>query len=82
MIFRKLLMAVAEALMVYGLIMVGYGVLVIQVTRTWSGDWLIDRSLPSWFTLDTLMMFSFAVSFFAFIAWRYLKYTESAMKRE
>ena len=76
MILRKLFMAVAEALVFYGLIIVGYGILVIQVTRTWSGDWCVDRNLPNWFTLDTFMMLSFALSFFGFIAWRYLKYTE------
>ena len=78
MILRKLFMAVAEALMFYGLIIVAYGILVIQVTRTWSGDWPVDRNLPNWFTLDTFMMLSFALSFFGFIAWRYLKSTEPA----
>ena len=78
MVPRKLFMAVAEALMIYGLIIVGYGILVIHVTQTWSGDWHVDRNLPSWLTLDTFMMLSFALSFFGFIAWRYLKYTEPA----
>jgi hypothetical protein len=82
MIARKLLMAIAEALIVYGLIIVGYGVLVIHITQTWSGDWDVDRNLPVWFTLDTFVMLSFAASFFGFITWRYLKYTESPMKRE
>ena len=67
---RKLLMAICEALVIYGLIIVGYGILVIHVTRTWSGDWPVDRSLP-WFTLDVFIMISFALSFFAYIAWRY-----------
>jgi len=75
-------MAVAEALIVYGLIIVGYGILVIHITQTWSGDWPVDRNLPGWFTLDAFMMFSFALSFFAFIAWRYLKYTEQAAKHK
>ena len=74
---RKLLVSVAEALVVYGLIIVGYGVLAIHVTRTWSGDWPVDRSLP-WLTLDVFMMISFALSFFAYIAWKYLKSTETA----
>ena len=74
--FRRLLMAISEALVVYGLIVVIYGVLVIHVTQTWSGDWRVDRSLPAWFTLDNFMMISFALSFFGFIVWRYLKYTE------
>jgi hypothetical protein len=69
-------MAISEALVIYGLIIVAYGVLVIQITRTWSGDWTVDRNLPAWFTLDTFMMVSFALSFFGFIAWRYLRYTE------
>jgi len=69
---RKLLMAICEALVIYGLIIVGYGILVNHVTRTWSGDWPVDRNLP-WLTLDVFMMISFAVSFFAYIAWRYLR---------
>jgi len=76
LIFRKLLMAVAEALIIYGLIIVAYGILVIHVTQTWSGDWPVDRNLPRWFTLDTFVMLSFALSFFGFIIWRYLRYTE------
>jgi len=75
MIFRKLLVSISEALIIYGLIIVGYGILVIHVTQTWSGDWTVDRNLPSWFTLDTFIMVSFALSFFGFIAWRYLKAT-------
>jgi len=81
MTIRKLSISIAEALIVYGLIIVGYGILVIHVTQTWSGDWWVDRSLPSWFTLDIFMMVSFALSFFGFIAWRYLKYTETAAKK-
>jgi len=69
---RRLLMAICEALVIYGLIIVGYGILVIHITCTWSGDWPVDRSLP-WFTLDVFIMVSFAVSFFAYIIWRYLK---------
>jgi hypothetical protein len=72
---RKLFLAITEALMIYGLIIVGYGVLAINITQTWSGDWPVDRNLP-WLTLDTFVMVSFAMSFFGFIAWRYLKYTE------
>ncbi len=74
---RKLLVSVAEALVIYGLIIVGYGVLAIHVTKTWSGDWPVDRSLP-WLTLDVFMMISFALSFFAYIAWKYLKSIEPA----
>jgi len=69
---RKLLMAICEALVIYGLIIVGYGILAIHITRTWSGDWPVDRNLP-WFTLDVFVMISFALSFFAYIALRYLK---------
>lgn len=76
---RKLFISIAEALVIYGLIIFGYGTLAIHVTRTWSGDWPVDRSLP-WLTLDVFMMASFALSFFAYIAWRYLKYTETAKK--
>ena len=76
MIPRKLLMAISEALVIYGLIIVGYGILTIHITRTWSGDWDVDRNLPVWFTLDTFMMLSFALSFFGFIVWRYLKITQ------
>jgi uncharacterized membrane protein (DUF4010 family) len=75
-------MAVAEALIIYGLIIVGYGVLVIHVTQTWSGDWHVDRNLPEWFTLDTFVMLSFAMSFFGFITWRYLKHTEQVAEHE
>ena len=82
MIFRKLFMAIAEALIIYGLIIVGYGILVIHVTQTWSGDWPVDRNLPSWFTLDAFMMLGFALSFFGFIVWRYLKYAEETAKRK
>ena len=74
---RKLLMAIAEAFMIYGLIIVGYGILAIHVTKTWFGDWQVDRYLP-WLTLDVFMMISFALSFFGFIIWRYLKYIEEA----
>ena len=69
---RKLLIAICEALVIYGLIIVGYGILAIHVTRTWSGDWPVDRNLP-WFTLDVFVMISFALSFFAYIVLRYLK---------
>jgi hypothetical protein len=72
--------SIFEALIIYGLIVVAYGILVIHVTQTWSGDWAVDRNLPSWFTLDTFMMVSFALSFFGFIAWRYMKYTEQSAK--
>jgi len=80
MLVRRLFMSIAEALMIYGLIIVGYGILVIHITQTWSGDWVVDRNLPRWFTLDTFMMLSFALSFFGFIGWRYLKYTERDAK--
>ena len=76
---RKLFIAIVEAFVIYGLIIVGYGTLAIHVTRTWSGDWPVDRSLP-WLTLDVFMMVSFALSFFAYIVWRYLKYTKTAKK--
>ena len=72
---RKLLMAIGLAFMIYGLIIVGYGILTIHVTRTWFGDWHVDKYLD-WLTLDVFMMISFALSFFGFILWRYLKYTE------
>jgi hypothetical protein len=72
---RKLLLSLAEALTIYGLIIFGYGVLAIHVTQTWSGDWPVDRNLP-WLTLDTFMMISFALSFLGFVVWRYLKHTE------
>jgi len=75
-VLRKLFMAITEALIIYGLIIVGYGILAIHVTKTWSGDWHVDRNLPAWFTLDLFVMLSFALSFFGFITWRYLKYTE------
>ncbi len=71
---HKLFLSIVEALIIYGLIIVGYGILVIHVTQTWSGDWPVDRNLP-WLTLDNLVMISFALSFFGFIAWRYLKHT-------
>lgn len=74
---QKLFLSIAEALIIYGLIIVGYGILVIHVTQTWSGDWPVDRNIP-WLTLDTFVMVSFALSFFGFIVWRYLKYTEEA----
>ncbi len=80
--FRKLCMSIAEALIIYGLIIVGYGILAIHVTQTWSGDWTVDRNLPGWFTLDTFVMVSFGLSFFGFIAWRYLKYTERVAKQK
>jgi hypothetical protein len=72
---RKLISAVSEAFMIYGLIIVGYGILAIHICKTWYGDWHVDRYLP-WLTLDTFMMVSFALSFFGFITWRYLKSTE------
>jgi hypothetical protein len=77
---RKLLVSIAEALVIYGLIVVGYGILVIHVTKTWSGDWHVDRNLP-WLTLDVLVMISFALSFFGYIAWRYLRSTDSVTQR-
>jgi len=78
---RKLFMAVCEALVIYGLIIVGYGIMAIHITRTWSGDWPVDRSLP-WFTLDVFVMISFAVSFFAYILWRYLKSVDSSSQNK
>jgi hypothetical protein len=72
---RKLLMAISEAFIIYGLIIVGYGILSIHVTKTWFGDWHVDKLLD-WLTLDVFMMVSFALSFFGFILWRCLKYTE------
>jgi quinol-cytochrome oxidoreductase complex cytochrome b subunit len=72
---RKLVSSIAEAFMIYGLIIVGYGILAIHVTKTWFGDWHVDRYLP-WLTLDAFMMISFSLSFFGFIVWRYLKTTE------
>ena len=72
---RKLLMATSEAFMIYGLIIVGYGILAIHVTKTWFGDWHVDKLLD-WLTLDVFMMISFALSFPGFIVWRYLKHTE------
>jgi hypothetical protein len=77
---RKLIVSIAEALVIYGLIVVGYGILVIHVTKTWSGDWHVDSKIP-WLTLDVLMMISFALSFFSYIAWRYLKSTDSVNQR-
>lgn len=74
---HKLFLSMAEALIIYGLIIVGYGILAIHITQTWSGDWPVDRNIP-WLTLDTFVMVSFALSFFGFIVWRYLKYTEEA----
>ena len=74
---HKIFLSITEALIIYGLIIVGYGILAIHITQTWSGDWPVDRNIP-WLTLDTFVMVSFALSFFGFIAWRYLKYTEEA----
>jgi hypothetical protein len=74
---RKLLMSIAEAFMIYGLVIVGYGILAIHITKTWFGDWHVDKYLP-WLTLDVFMMTSFALSFFGFIVWKYLKNTEEA----
>jgi hypothetical protein len=72
-----LALSITEALIIYGLIIVGYGILAIHITQTWSGDWPVDRAIP-WLTLDAFVMTSFALSFFGFIVWRYLKYTEEA----
>ena len=77
---RKLLVSIAEALVIYGLIIVGYGILAIHVTKTWYGDWPVDRNLP-WLTLDVFMMISFALSFFGYVAWRYLRFTDSVNQR-
>lgn len=77
---RRLLVSIAEALMIYGLIIVGYGTLAIHVTKTWSGDWPVDRNLP-WLTLDVFMMVSFALSFFGYVAWKYLRSTDSVNQR-
>jgi len=78
---RKLLVSIAEALMIYGLIIVGYGILAIHVTKTWSGDWPVDSLLP-WLTLDVFMMVSFALSFFGYIAWKYLRSTDSTNQQK
>jgi hypothetical protein len=77
---HKLLTAICEALVIYGLIIVGYGILVIHITRTWSGDWPVDRNLH-WFTLDIFIMISFALSFFAYIAWKYLKSLDASQSK-
>jgi len=42
---RKMFLSFAEALMIYGLIAFSYGILVIHVAQTWSGDWPVDRNL-------------------------------------
>ena len=42
---RKMFLSIAEALMIYGLIAFSYGILVIHVAQTWSGDWPVDRNL-------------------------------------
>ena len=42
---RKMLLSIAEALMIYGLIAFSYGILVIHVAQTWSGDWPVDRNM-------------------------------------
>ncbi|MEM3623341.1 MAG: hypothetical protein QXR76_06195 [Candidatus Bathyarchaeia archaeon] len=72
---QKLALSITEALIIYGLIIVGYGILAIHITQTWSGDWPVDRNIP-WLTLDTFIIISFALSFFSFITWRYLKHTK------
>jgi quinol-cytochrome oxidoreductase complex cytochrome b subunit len=46
---HKLFLSITEALMIYGLIIVGYGILAIHITQTWSGDWPVDRNIP-WLT--------------------------------
>lgn len=74
---QKLALSITEALVIYGLIVVGYGILAIHISQTWSGDWPVDRNIP-WLTLDTFVMISFALSFFGFIVWRYLKYMGEA----
>jgi|GEM_PF-1768197 len=74
---QKLALSITEALIIYGLIIVGYGILTIHITQTWSGDWPVDRNIP-WLTLDTFIMISFALSFFSFIIWRYLKCTQKS----
>jgi hypothetical protein len=71
----KLLKSISLAFVIYGLIIVGYGVLSIHVTKTWFGDWHVDKYLD-WLTLDVFMMISFAFSFFGFILWKYLNYSE------
>ena len=38
---RKLLMAIAEAFMIYGLIIVGYGILAIHISKTWFEDCML-----------------------------------------
>jgi len=78
---RKLFIAITEALVIYGLIIVAYGTIAIHITKTWSGNWRIDNHLP-WLRLDIFMMISFALSFFGYIAWRYLKSTESTKQKE
>ncbi|HVO36809.1 MAG TPA: hypothetical protein VMT01_01400, partial [Candidatus Acidoferrum sp.] len=73
--YRRLVLSIAEAFMVYGLIILVYGMIAIHFTQTWSGDWPVDRNLP-WLTLDSFIMISFALSFFGFITWRYLRQTD------
>jgi len=75
--YRKFVLSIAEAFMVYGLIILVYGMIAIHFTQTWSGDWPVDRNLP-WLTLDSFIMISFALSFFGFITWRYLRHADQA----
>jgi hypothetical protein len=75
--YRKFVLSIAEAFMVYGLIILVYGMIAIHFTQTWSGDWPVDRNLP-WLTLDSFIMISFALSFFGFITWRYLGQADKA----
>jgi hypothetical protein len=51
---RKMFLSIAEALMIYGLIAFSYGILVIHVAQTWSGDWPVDRNLPLYLSLVIL----------------------------
>jgi hypothetical protein len=58
-----MLLSIAEALMIYGLIAFSYGILVIHVAQTWSGDWPVDRNLSIGLS-NVLLFVSICVSMF------------------
>jgi hypothetical protein len=62
-------LSIAEALMIYGLIAFSYGILVIHVAQTWSGDWPVDRNLSLALVMTFILLFFSDILLSSFLAY-------------
>jgi len=66
---RKMFLSLAEALMIYGLIAFSYGILVIHVAQTCSGDWPVDRNLSLALVMTFILLFFSDIFLSSFLAY-------------